>query len=294
MAISQVSHYPDASTLANFKAWAQFISNFFTTAGWTQGTDTGQVNWSTISTVPSTGSYVYEIWKSGDGLSSTCPITVKVEYGQTSSVPNLYFTVGTGGTDGAGNLQTPHSTRVSLNAGLSDVVNLYPCYASGDSGSMRIVMFDNGSTGYPGYYQPIGFFVSRDYNTSGVIQGNYVQVIWLTGNPAAPYQAQSQTVYNPTTGGVTPLDNNTLLAALPFAGGSSGAYGSNVLVSPVFPFIGTLGNPNINHFVARYSDFIDGATFQMSVYGTNHNYQVWNQHLSWWASQGTCFIYRWE
>jgi|SRR5271157_817461 len=294
MAISQLSFYPDCSTLTNFKAWAQFISNFFTTAGWTAGTDTGQVNWGTIVSVPtSAGTAVYEIWKSADSGSTACPITIKVEYWSASNIPSTFFTVGTGGTDGAGNLNTPKSPRQALAAYSADASNLYPCYASGDSGSMRIVMFDNGSTSYPGSYQSFGFFVSRDYNTSGVIQANYVQVLWLTGQGGSPVQA-SQTIYNATNGGVTPQDVNTLLAALPFSYNLTAQYGANVLVSPVFPFVGALGNPNINHFLARINDFSDEAVFAMTVYNVSHTYQVWNQHIPWYHSEQVAFIYRWE
>lgn len=294
MAISQIPHYPDCSTLANFKAWAQFISNFFTTAGWTQTTDTGQVNWSTIASVPtSSGTAVYEVWKSADAGSTACPIYIKVEYYSSSNSPSTFFTVGTGNTDGAGNLNTPKSARNPLNVYTPDSTNLHPCYASGDSGSMRIVMFDNGGTGYPDNYIPFGFFVSRDYNTSGVIQANYVQVIWLSGQGGSPIPL-SQTIYNPVTSGVTPADTSTLLAALPFTTNTTGEYGANVLVSPVFPFVGALGNPNINHFVARETDFSDEASFYMTVYNTSHLYQVWNQHIPWWNGQGVAFIYRWE
>ena len=68
----------DSSTLANFKSWAQTISAFFTTATWTQSADTGQVNWSTIASVPGSGAFVYEIWEPNDGLTT---FYVKVEYG---------------------------------------------------------------------------------------------------------------------------------------------------------------------------------------------------------------------
>ena len=294
MATSQISNYPDCSTLANFKAWAQFISNFFTTAGWVQGSDSGQVNWGTIASVP-TAAGTFEIWKSGDTVSPATTIYIRVDYFSSSNVPQVRWQVGTNNTDGAGNLMTPYSSQITQGAYAADSSNLYPCFASGDTGSMRIVMFENGSTSYPGQQQPFGFFVSRDYSTAGVAQGNYVHLVWLNGPGASPI-AQTQTVFNPTTGGYTPLDTSVqaVLACLPFAYNASGSFGSSVCVSPVFPFIGSLGNPNPNHFIGRIFDFPDSANVQMSVFGTNHNYIVWNQLIQWNASNETAFIWRFE
>jgi hypothetical protein len=294
MATAQTPHYPDCSTLANFKAWAQFISNFFTSAGWVAGSDSGQVNWSTIVSVP-TSAGTFQIWNSADSVSPATTICVRIDYWSASNVPTIKIQVGTNNTDGAGNLSTPYSSAITQAAYAADSSTLYPCYASGDTGSMRIVMFDNGSASYPGQYQPFGFFISRDYSTAGAAQGNYVQVLWLGGASASPL-FQSQTVFNPSTGGATPLDISTqaCLACLPFSYSTSASLGSSVCVSPIFPYVGYLGNPNPNVFVGRISDFPDAANVQMSVFGTNHNYLVWNQHLTWCVSQQTALIWRFE
>lgn len=271
-------------------------SSTFTVALTTQANEThaGSGDTTAATSVPSSGSPGFEIWNSADASSSSCPIAIKVEYWGSSNIPGFAWTVGTNGTDGAGNVNVPNSGRLSTGAYQSDPSNLYPCYASGDSGSFRLFLFNNGGASYPDNYQPAGFMVSRDYNASGVIQGNYVQCIYLAGQGASN-KTQSRVVYSVANGGgVTPLDIKTFCAALPFASSDSGAYGSNVLVSPCFPFIGALGNPNINHFTSRVFDFGNAAVFTMSVYGTSHTYIVMNQNVAWMGSLTSTFIMRWE
>jgi hypothetical protein len=82
MATSQQFLVCDSSTLANFKSWAQAISGWFATAGWSQAADTGQVNWSTIVSVPGSGAYVYEVWQPNDGLTT---FYAKIEYGNSTA-----------------------------------------------------------------------------------------------------------------------------------------------------------------------------------------------------------------
>src|SRR5271166_1603926 len=41
---------PDAATYTNFAAWAQWMFNAFTTFGWVQTSDFGQVNWTNLAT----------------------------------------------------------------------------------------------------------------------------------------------------------------------------------------------------------------------------------------------------
>lgn len=272
-------------------------SSTFTVALTTQVNETHAATGATtaLAATPSSGSPAYEVWTSSDASSSTCPITVKIEYWGSSNIPNFAFSVGTNGTDGSGNLLAPKSIRFTLACYQPDNASLYPCYFSGDSGSFRMYIFNNGGTAYPDNYQPIGFAVSRNYNTSGVIQADYVQVLVL-GNSGSSNKIQQQCIFNASNGGVTPWDSSNFLAALPGGAGASGAYGANVIVSPCFPSIGALGNPNINHFTSRVNDFSNGTSFSMSVYGSAHNYIVMNQNITGYGPGGltASFIMRWE
>ena len=50
MATAQTVAYADASTYGTFSVWAQFLTTAFTTFGWTQTADYGQVNWTNLAT----------------------------------------------------------------------------------------------------------------------------------------------------------------------------------------------------------------------------------------------------
>ena len=58
------------------------------TSGWTQTADTGQVNWGTIVSVPTSGKFVYEIWQPADALQTgSTKYFVKIHYGTSSGSP---------------------------------------------------------------------------------------------------------------------------------------------------------------------------------------------------------------
>src|SRR5262245_28519423 len=97
----------DNTTAANFRAWGEAVSNQLTTMGWTKTADTGQVNWSTTPTPPTSGNFVYEIREpASDPLQTgATKYYVKWEYGSRGSgpMPTLRISLGTG-TNGAGTL----------------------------------------------------------------------------------------------------------------------------------------------------------------------------------------------
>src|ERR1035437_5775905 len=146
----------DNSTLVNFKSWASAISAFFTTAGWTQSSDTGQVNWSTIASVPGSGAYVYEIWKPADGLTM---FYLKVEYGtgaaSSATTPQMRLSIGTT-TSGAGVLTGLVTTlNVPVGPAVTSTSTPFQCYFSGDTGRIGVMMWRDD--------QPIFFGVQRSF-----------------------------------------------------------------------------------------------------------------------------------
>jgi hypothetical protein len=159
----------DSSTLANFKSWAQAISTFMGTIGWTQTADTGQVNWSTIASVPTAGTFVYEIWEpSSDPLQTgSTAYYLKIQYGQTSQTPpgiRIALQAGTG-TNGSGTL-TGLTTAVDDPLGNGAVGGGsvgYECDFSGDAERVSICMFRTTPTGTLPFY----FSVERTKNTDG-------------------------------------------------------------------------------------------------------------------------------
>src|ERR1700688_3030553 len=163
----------DCSTNANFRSWGSTLSAFFTTAGWTQSSDTGQVNWTTV-TAPTSGNYVYEIWKPGDALTT---FYLKVEYGTgaSSSNPRLRVSIGSG-SNGSGTLTGfVLATQLNPNSDVapSSTSTQYQCYFSGDSGRMAVLMWRDDSTATG----PIFFAVQRSLNSSGTPTSSYVTLL---------------------------------------------------------------------------------------------------------------------
>lgn len=257
----------DNSTLANFQAWAQFIFNTFnTTAGWTQTTDTGQT---APSAATSVGTF-YFIFKMSDALQTSCPTFVKITYGTNGTTVKVTVQVGQG-TDGAGNLTGATTNTIGNNLTANQGVSTFPCYASGDSGSIRILMWQSGS-------QNTGFLfgVERSKNASGANTAGYVSFIAGDAN-----NGQSSTFWSfqqLVAGNVNPspnwrTTNNGGLACTLNVWNVSGNFNGAVAAYPVIPLLGSPGNPLLDWLGCAFQDVTEGATnIIVSIYGANHNY----------------------
>lgn len=277
MATATMNSYCDGSSLANFNAWAYWMYQQFIAFGWVQTADTGQGTFPATGSAPSAAGY-YAIFESGDALSGTSPIYVKMEWWESSSVPYFAVTVGTGGTDGAGNLLAPYTTRfygggsgMSFKAYSASTSNLLPCYASGDGGSIRFSMWCQNGTGSPDNYNNVSLIIGRSRDSSGNATGNFTQVwMWCYSDTAF------QTVLAPAVGGGT---NNMdvsgyFMAPYPETSGSAASWsnGGAVMVAPVMQNVGGLSNPTPDLLVGSSVDFPPGNTATITVYGVAHSY----------------------
>jgi hypothetical protein len=276
----------DNSTLANFKSWAQSISSWFTTCGWVQGTDTGQVNWSTIGSVPGSGAFVYEIWKPGDGLQN---FYVKIEYGNTpqggTNSPSVRITLGTG-TNGAGTLTgfvtTANATAYGTYTAPS-ATTPYECDFTGDSGRIGVMLWRDGANSCQQC-----FVIERSLNSSGVYYGTsttgYVTAICIgppsSLNNAWVTAAQQSLLFGvgigPTTDKVNPHNMNytpTLAVRFSlFPGASSTVCNGSIPFDTVAPAVGVFDYPMTMLGIACGSDITEGIPFAATLYGTSHNY----------------------
>ena len=190
MATQQSFLVYDNSTLANLKSWAQTISSFFTTAGWVQSTDTGQVNWGTNVSVPGSGAFVYEIWKPNDGLTN---FYFKVEYGNTTGTnsPGLRLSISET-TNGSGTLTGsilgPYLTQPSGVTPASSSTT-YECDFSGVAGRMGAVMWRTAASGKSQL-----FAIERSLNSSGAYTGTYV-TLYVWGDSASAKTGGQATLY---------------------------------------------------------------------------------------------------
>lgn len=276
MATSQQFLVADNSTLANFKSWASAISAFFTTAGWTQSTDTGQVNWSTIATVPGSNAFVYEVWQPGDGLTT---FYLKVEYGNfgNANSPSLRLSIGTS-TNGAGTLTGFYTPATQCNSGalsgLSSTAT-YECDLSGVAGRMGVMMWRNAANNQQQF-----FGVQRSLDSTGAATSDYV-TLWTCGNLVHTIQETisfSLGVAPPlsisgtgTAGGVPGLTQAYFVRGI--ALGSFGTpFNGEIPMDLCCPLLGQWQNECTVCGTSDPSAITEGITFSATVYGASKTY----------------------
>lgn len=278
MSTSQQFLLCDSSTLANFKQWAQAISAFFATATWTQSTDTGQVNWGTIASVPGSGAFVYEIWQPNDGLTN---FYVKVEYGNVSGTncPSLRLTLSTA-TNGAGTatgfLVGPYGTNTQTFT-VPSATTQFECDFSGAAGRIGVMLWRNGTNNCQQM-----FAIERSVNSSGVYTGTYA-TLWVSG--LSPQLCAQQSLYfsvgpAPVAGDggpFTTLRDASTPGFISRAGWSnvtavSMAFNGSIPFDPCSPNVGFFDFSATQVGVAWGSDIAEGVTFTASVYGSTRTY----------------------
>jgi hypothetical protein len=142
------------ATAAEFRAWAQFVHDVFANGGWTQTTDTGQINLTTVAAPGAANTKMgYELWETSDAYTK---IVVKIAYGSASTgatIPAVWFAVGIG-SDGAGTLVDPNDgnreaylvdmynqTTAPIVAGAA-LASAMDSFGSADGGRAVFVLFE--------------------------------------------------------------------------------------------------------------------------------------------------------
>jgi hypothetical protein len=291
MATSQQFLVCDSSTLANFKQWAQAISAFFATATWTQSTDTGQVNWSTVS-LPGTGAFVYEIWQPNDGLTT---FYVKVEYGNVSGTncPSLRLSLSSG-TNGSGTptgfVVGPYVCDYNPFTAPSSTTQ-YECNLSGAAGRIGVMMWRNGTNTCQQF-----FGVERSVNSGGTYTGAHVTLViggwagggscsqWLQqslvlGVGAAPVQGNANRSLSSYGGLVTRLHNLLLTTG-------SSAFNGAIPFDTIAPQVGYFDYPLTVCGTAYATDIVEGVTFTATIYGSSRTYMPSKLSCFAWCAPG--------
>jgi hypothetical protein len=273
MSTSQQFLVCDSSTLANFKQWAQAISAFFTTATWTQSTDTGQVNWSTIVSVPGSSAFVYEIWQPNDGLTT---FYVKMEYGNISGTncPSLRITISTA-TNGSGTPTGFVYGPVNVNQTSftpPSTITTYECNLSGAAGRIGVMMWRNA----PANQGQEFFAIERSINSGGTYTSSYV-TLWTAGavGGTARLATQGSVVFGVGVASVNLNASNT----------SAGGWCNRVVyVAATTAFNGSIPfdtcSPIVGYFdyqctvcgSAYAPDITEGVTFTATMYGATRTY----------------------
>lgn len=274
----------DNSTLANFKAWAgnsTGIASFLQTAGsgLSQTADTGQVNWSSIASVPTVGNYVYEIYKNTDALTN---FYFKIEYGtgaaSSNTNPRIRISIGTG-TNGAGvltgiiagpmvvQIQDPSVPSTSIT---------YACWMSAAPGRLSILMWQ-GNTVNTGATCMFG--LERSCDTSGNYNSAFVTLMSAGNNGTSSGTGYQQSIV--FSASATPLVTSgmflvSMLANANFSTFNTTNFNGKIGLSPMFPWVGDFDNPHRIVMLGMAGDFTEGASYTIASgnmpYGISKTY----------------------
>lgn len=223
---------------------------------------------STTTTLPpATGSSLYEIWGMGDALQSTFPVIIRIGYSTNSAAttnPALNITGGTA-TDGAGNITgvTTGSIFVIANSLTTGNATPQPRYLSGSTNRITMSLWPTVAGN-----ARVGFVnIERSHDTSGADTSTYATI-----NVFNPVPLSSQISWSSTAVTTT----QTKWAGVITTGAGTASFGSSTEVAPLFPLVGALGNPLINVFIGKSTDWTDQTQFSFTIYNTAHNYIVNN------------------
>lgn len=259
---------PTQTTDATFRAWGSHFSAQILAAGFVKAPDTGQIDWTTVTTpAGANASQGYEIWRFDDPLQATAPIYFKVEYGSAAAAttPATYWTFGTG-SNGSGTLTGPVSVRQQITStayATNPLTNYWS--ADGTQGRFSVAMWASGTGVTTSNCCYIAFERTKDSNGDDTNQG--LLIVWkpIAGNGSTAFQSLFWdrvigTVYNPTR----------LLTLMPT--GTTMKNGTQIGVSPVFLFNGPALNPGLNCLAYMNADIValGAVTFQM--YGQSRVY----------------------
>ena len=250
MANTSLTYSPaDHTTTAGFRVWGSEFHAQLVAVGLTLTSDTGQINWTTITIPAINTSAGYEIWRFNDTLQATTPVFLKIEFGTAgvATQPAVWITVGNG-SNGSGTLTGLTSSRSA-------------CTYAATSQSTTTNYFSrfvyNPTLGFFGFAWKIGLiaayngpysagFVFRSCDTTGAPTSTTVQLLTQTnlatvvGSTYGVMQCLNYTtslIYPPTL----PLQgqwwSTHIFGYTSTFGGASGY----IMVDPVFYLTPTLG-----------------------------------------------------
>jgi hypothetical protein len=270
------------SSDANFRLWADFISDVFAAAGWVQTSDTGQINLTTVTAPGATNTKRgYQIWRMDDTLQATAPVYLRIDYGSSSGAatqPGIWLTIGTG-SDGAGAITgtifngTSTTAPTITSAGDTTSRNNY-----GSGSTNRVMVALHTMAGSAG----TSFGIERTKDSSGNDTATGL-LIWMQHSssiaftfPAAWSTAatfnnthQNVLMYMPFSGTQPPTI--TGLAYI-LANANPSVFGSDVGFGVPVPLATIAKQPGINIAMCRTSDVLLEASVAVTAYGASVTY----------------------
>ncbi len=348
MAAYQEFHVMDNSSMANFRDWVGSIESAYSTFGWLEATDTGQMvltatvftltgitvsganaiyaysgttgptprvgmsvtitgfsngvnnvtatitaigggtftvlkvsqvnetaaasaTTTALAAVPGAGTYAYKIWYPGDGLTA---FYVKMEYGGSTTNPILRISMSTA-TNGAGTLTGFVTTLVQILSATNSGAATMECNYSGSTGRIGVMMGRVAANANQTFF----FGIERTLDTSGAATSVGASM-WCAadfiGNPSG---FQATIVFGV---GVAPYGgssgSNLEWTTLRLYNKNTQAFNNNIPMSPVFPVLGYVGNPQTVCAVIATLDMASGAIFDATLYGSTRTFMRGGVH----------------
>lgn len=252
------------SSDANFRAWINELNSGLLGNGWTAGTDTGQINFSTVTRPTAVNiNQGFAIYKMGDSLNSTAPVTLRIDFGTGPNTDNPAATikVALGNSDGAGGFaSTVFAVTYGLTQGTNGVGTSANIRSSGSS-SAFVLHYWAYALGNSGWY----FAIERDHDSTGADTATGVNIV---AGAAAPTGFHVCQFIDYVTG---PWPQESKIYGLITNAASQGA-GGNVGVSPVRCPAGPFRNPMKMMALCSRGDFTAESTTTFTLYGATNTY----------------------
>jgi hypothetical protein len=255
------------NTDANFRLWINEFNNAVLAMGWTATTDTGQINFSTVTRPTAINIYQgYAVYQMADSLQSSCAVFMRVDFGTqngSTDLPSIKVQVCIGSTNGSGTLTGNLSTQVITGAsGVSTNTSLLNVYTSGSSSRLSSQFWSTFGGGNLGWT----LIVERDRNTSGAetsLGVNFLVCHCTNGGITLTSQFIEQ------AGGLGSQDSRWYaMVSSQLSQAGQGTAGVGTIRTQLGPF----RNPIIGAILCSRGDFLTLTTNPIIVYGTSHTY----------------------
>lgn len=258
------------TTDAKFRTWGLAMSTAAQASGLVKTSDTGQVNWATVTKPVATNTKAgYEIYRFADTLQATYPIFFRVDYGSSGvtsgSGPSTWITIGTG-SDGAGvitglgaaafgAIQGYSGTTAPTNVSMSG----YFCHVPG----VAVLNFGNGITVNTANNNAGVWIISRTFDSSSGAATNLGAQLWkiasgvgvTTSVYGMNYQTATAIVSRPPVAGALYNGTPSLVSAISL---------------PLAKQYVNVGYPVVTAAALGYytSDIPVGTTFSLTPFGS--------------------------
>lgn len=253
-----------ASSAAVYNAYFSAIVATFSTFGWVQTADTGQINLTTNpSLITVLGSYI--ILRMDDTLQATAPVYLKIQIHVSTSFAIITLQLGKL-TDGAGNFVGDVSQQIQIQpTSAGATANSYTTYASGDTNRIWFGLLASNAGATTTHFH--FFAIERSKDALGADTGDFVTLIGSGGIDANARQCSLHYTYGPTQA------ENRWVTAYAYNSTNLG-FGTGGGTLPVFPLLGRLENPLLDVGVCKNADFPHLSNITCTAYSATHTYKV--------------------